>query len=140
MSLTRNRRQRAPSASYRPESADATFRPGNRSTATLQGAVPVVVKRARRAFGVPAEQNGTSGLFKPSAASGIPSYKKTEQWFWLAVASAFDGRLLVKPTGEQIDQGPLPMTHYRTQDGQLGTCSIDYFEANATPYYPRGRY
>jgi hypothetical protein len=57
-------------------------------------------------------------------------WQQVQRWFWFTENGDMPTKELVVPLGEQYENGPHMMTRFRTQDGRIRSCSIDYFERN----------
>lgn len=65
------------------------------------------------------------------AAAGdapVPHWQQSQHWFWFGEADTSGIRTLVVPLGETYEQGPHLMTRFRTQDGRIQSCSVEFFE------------
>lgn len=112
MSLTRARRQRATSSSASLRVESQQERPV--SISHRSDLVPRVAQKTRSS----------------DSRAAMPHWQQSQRWFWFGEAFASEARELVVPLGESFEQGPHVMTRFRTQDGRIRSCSVEYFERN----------
>ena len=130
MSLTRARRRRADSPI------------GNNETGASRAKSPMSRDIAR--VGVRQGQRGSRDRREASEAGirtsarhdsagdvGVQAHwQQSKDWFWFGEADTSGIRPLVVPLGETYEQGPHLMTRFRTQDGSIRSCSVEFFERN----------
>lgn len=134
MSLTRARRQRSASCV-----AD-THRAAYEQREPPAQALPVVVRARIGRAGIqaapvakPRAPRRLASSGQESAALGeahLPHWQQSMHWFWFGEADTSGIRTLVVPLGETYEQGPHLMTRFRTQDGRIQSCSVEFFERN----------
>jgi len=134
MSLTRARRRRSAAPLDDAQEGTPVQQRSNRTAS-------VVVSRAR--FGRPGKQTSPLATPRPAqqgaasmqesdtaAEARTPHWQQCMHWFWFGETDTSGIRTLVVPLGETYEQGPHLMTRFRTQDGRIQSCSVEFFERN----------